>query len=78
MKDNIKTKNIKLNLSIDEDKTIYDYFDENKVNFSKLTKRLLLKYIENKKEDMAIKEANEPVIEILKHHTKLLNQIIGI
>lgn len=76
MEANIKTKNVKFNLSVEEDKTIYDYFNEHKVNFSKIIKKLLLEYITNTKENTKIKETNEPVMELLEYHTQLLKEII--
>lgn len=72
MEDNIKSKNIKFNVSIHEDKLIYDYFNSHKENFSKTTKKLLIEYITNQKKN----EENEPIMELLEYHTKLLEQII--
>lgn len=72
MAEHIKTKNLKLNTNINEDKRIFEYFDDNKEeNFSKITKDLLLKYI-----DGEFNIDSKSVIKMLENNTKLLEQLI--
>lgn len=72
MENNIKSKNIKFNAAIHEDKIIIDYFNSHKENFSQVTKDLLIEYIKNKNNQ----PVNTTIMEVLEYHTKLLEQII--
>jgi hypothetical protein len=77
MADNIKTKNIKLNTNIDDEERIFSYFDNNKDNFSKVTKVLLLKYIDGYidiDEDRNVD--SKSIMKMLENNTKLLEQLI--
>ena len=82
MNDNInskqKIKNIRFNATVDEDKIIMDYFNKYNENFSKITKKLLIQYIENKKNNQLTNEneVNKPIMEVLEYHTKLLKEIL--
>lgn len=75
MADNIKVKNIKLNTNVYNDKKIFDYFYDNKDNFSKVTKALLLKYIDGDI-DINGKTHDKSVIKMLKNNEMLLKQLI--
>jgi hypothetical protein len=70
MERNIKSKNIKFNININNDKLIVNYFDTHNDNFSKITKALLLEYIMNSKD-----ENSKSIIDVLEDHTRLLKQI---
>ena len=72
---NQKIKNIRFNYNVEEDKKILDYLKNNKVNFSRLTKRLIMEHITHEEKNNETKDTDNSIMNILNCHTKLLEEI---